>query len=79
MEKKNSSGDSCISEVTAKLDAIERELIVAYSVIGKKYVDYIVSSGEKGPVDISELLDVIEDKKACKEKLRMLSREKEST
>lgn len=60
------------SELTAlkmQVNVIEQELESSYIQIGRKYVDYVIASGEMPGIDVSDVLKLIDPKLTQKEEL----------
>ena len=45
-----------------QLNVVDQELSSSYAQIGRKYVDYVISSGEMPGIDVSDILKLIEPK-----------------
>lgn len=52
-----------------QINVIEQELDAAYVQIGKKYVDYVVKTGDMGNLDIADLLTMMDPKLTRKQEL----------
>ncbi len=63
----------------SEINVINQELEAAYTQIGRKYVDYVVTSGEMPGIDVSDILTLIEPKMAKKQDLekQIITLEKE--
>lgn len=60
------------SELTAlkmQVNVIEQELESAYAQIGRKYVDYVIATGEMPGIDVSDMLKLMDPKLSQKEEL----------
>lgn len=60
------------SELTAlkmQVNVIEQELEASYVQIGRKYVEYVIASGEMPGIDVSDVLKLIDPKLTQKEDL----------
>lgn len=69
------------SELTSlkmQVNVIEQELDSSFVQIGRRYVDYVVASGEMPGIDVSDVLKLIEPKMEQKQELetRIISLEK---
>ena len=61
--------NSEVAGLKMQINAIEQELDAAYLQIGKKYVDYVMKSGDMGNVDVSDLLRMMDPKITRKKEL----------
>lgn len=61
--------NSELSGLKMQVNAIEQELDSSYTMIGRKYVQYILGSGDMGPVDVSDLLKLMDPKITKKQEL----------
>lgn len=60
------------SELTAlkmQVNVIEQELDASYVQIGRRYIDYVIQSGEMPGIDVSDILKLIDPKLTKKEEL----------
>ena len=60
------------SELTSlkmQVNVIEQELDASYVQIGRKYVDYVLASGEMPGIDVSDILKLMDPKLEQKQKL----------
>ena len=66
-------------QLKSKVNVIEQELNASYVIIGKRFVDYVIESGEMAGIDISDLIPVIDpkltEKKELEEKIVKLEKE----
>lgn len=66
-------------QLKSKVNVIEQELSASYSIVGKKFVEFVVATGEMPGIDISDLFPVIEpkltEKKELEEKIIKLEKE----
>lgn len=46
----------------SQVNVIEQELVASYVQIGRKYVDYVIASGEMPGIDVSDLLKLMDPK-----------------
>ena len=53
----------------AQINVIEQELNSSYIQIGRKYVDYVIESGEMPGIDVSDILKLIDPKLTKKQEL----------
>lgn len=53
----------------SQINVIEQELSAAYAQIGRKYVDYVVASGEMPGIDVTDILKLIDPKLTKKQEL----------
>jgi hypothetical protein len=65
----------------AQVNVIEQELDSAYTQIGRKFVDYVVESGEMPGIDVADILKMMDPKLTKKMELekRIIQLEKEIT
>ena len=63
----------------SQMNVINQELEAAYVQIGRKYVDYVIASGEMPGIDVSDILKLIDPKLTKKQDLekRIIELEKE--
>ena len=63
----------------SQISVIEQELSASYVQIGRKYVDYVVESGEMPGIDVSDILKLIDPKLTKKQELeqKIIELEKE--
>lgn len=58
-----------LTGLKAEVNVIEKELDASYALIGKRYVDYVVASGEMPGIDVSDLLKLMDPKLERKQEL----------
>ena len=58
-----------LNSLKMQINVIEQELDAAYVQIGKKYVDYVVKTGDMGNLDVSDLLTMMDPKLTRKQEL----------
>ncbi len=58
-----------VAGLKMQINAIEQELSAAYIQIGKKYVDYVMDSGDMGNVDVADILRMMDPKITRKKEL----------
>ena len=58
-----------LAGLKAEINVIEKELDASYSMIGRKYVDFVISSGEMPGIDVSDILKMMEPKIERKQEL----------
>lgn len=58
-----------LNSLKMQINVIEQELDAAYVQIGKKYVDYVVKTGDMGNLDIADLLTMMDPKLTRKQEL----------
>lgn len=56
-------------QLKSKVNVIEQELCASYTIIGRKFVEYVIETGEMPGIDISDLIPVIEPKLANKKEI----------
>lgn len=61
--------NSELAGLKMQINVIEQELQAAYSQIGKKYIDYVIKSGEMPGIDVSDLLKLMGPKIEKKQEL----------
>lgn len=63
----------------SQVNVIEQELAASYVQVGRKYVEYVASSGEMPGIDISDILKLIDPKMTKKQELeqKIIQLEKE--
>ena len=63
----------------SQINVIEQELNSSYVQIGRKYVDYVIESGEMPGIDVTDILKLIDPKITKKQELeqRIIELEKE--
>jgi len=61
--------NSELAGLKMQVNAIEQELDASYVMIGRKYVEYILASGDMGPVDVSDTLKLMDPKITKKQEL----------
>ena len=59
-----------LAGLKAEINVIEKELDASYSMIGKKYVDYVAVSGEMPGIDVSDILKMMDPKLERKQELQ---------
>ena len=59
-----------LAGLKSEINVIEKELDASYVMIGRKYVDYVISSGEMPGIDISDILKMIDPKLTRKKELQ---------
>lgn len=63
--------NSELAGLKMQVNAIDQELDASYSMIGRKYTEYIATSGDMGPIDVSSELKLMEPKMNKKKELEM--------
>lgn len=58
-----------LNNLKMQINVIEQELDAAYIQIGKKYVDYVIQTGDTGNLDITDLLSMMDPKLIRKQEL----------
>lgn len=58
-----------LAALKMQVNVIQQELDASYTLIGRKYVDYVISSGEMPGIDISDTLKLIDPKLTQKDEL----------
>lgn len=58
-----------LTNIKMQINVIEQELDAAYVQIGKRYVDYVVKTGDMGNVDMADLLKLLDPKLSRKQEL----------
>lgn len=58
-----------LNNIKMQINVIEQELDAAYVQIGKRYVDYVVKTGDMGNVDMADLLKLLDPKLSRKQEL----------
>jgi len=58
-----------LNALKAQIGTINQELDASYVIVGRKYVEYILASDEMGPIDVSDILKLIDPKIAKKQEL----------
>ena len=58
-----------LTELKAQVNVIQQELDASYVQIGKRYVDYVIASGEMPGIDVSDVLNLIDPKLTLKDEL----------
>lgn len=61
--------NSELAGLKMQVNAIEQELDSSYVMIGRKYAQYIIESGDMGPVDVSDVLKLMDPKITKKQEL----------
>ena len=59
-----------LAGLKSEINVIEQELDASYSMIGKKYVDYVAASGEMPGIDVSDILKMMDPKLERKQELQ---------
>lgn len=59
-----------LAALKMQVNVIEQELESSYVQIGRKYVDYVIESGEMPGIDVSDILKLIDPKLAKKDELK---------
>ena len=59
-----------LNNIKMQINVIEQELDAAYVQIGKRYVDYVVKTGDMGNVDMADLLKLLDPKLSRKQELQ---------
>lgn len=59
-----------LAGLKAEINVIEKELDASYVMIGRKYVDYVIESGEMPGIDITDILKMIDPKMTRKQELQ---------
>lgn len=59
-----------LATLKAEINVIEKELDASYVMIGRKYVDYVIESGEMPGIDITDILKMIDPKMTRKQELQ---------
>ena len=58
-----------LASLKMQVNVIEQELDAAYVQIGRKYVDYVIESGEMPGIDVTDILKLIDPKMTKKQEL----------
>lgn len=58
-----------LATLKSEINVIDRELNASYSMVGKKYVDYVISTQEMPGIDVSDILKWIDPKVTRKKEL----------
>jgi hypothetical protein len=58
-----------LAELKTQVNVIQQELDASYVQIGRKYVDYVIASGEMPGIDVSDILQLMDPKLTLKEEL----------
>lgn len=61
--------NSEIASLKMQINTIEKELDAAYLQVGKKYIDYVIKSGDTGGIDVTDILTMMEPKLDRKQEL----------
>lgn len=61
--------NSELAGLKMQLNVIEQELDSSYTMIGRKYAQYIMDSGDMGPVDVADILKLMDPKMTKKKEL----------
>ena len=59
-----------LASLKMQVNAIDQELDASYVQIGRKYVDYVLTSGEMPGIDVSDILKLIDPKMTQKQELQ---------
>lgn len=59
-----------LAGLKAEINVIEKELDASYVMIGRKFVDYVIESGEMPGIDITDILKMIDPKMTRKQELQ---------
>lgn len=59
-----------LAGLKAEINVIEKELDASYVMIGRKYVDYVIESGEMPGIDITDILKMLDPKLTRKQELQ---------
>ena len=59
-----------LAGLKAEINVIEKELDASYVMIGRKYVEYVIESGEMPSIDITDILKMIDPKMTRKQELQ---------
>ena len=59
-----------LASLKMQVNAIDQELDASYVQIGRKYVDYVLASGEMPGIDVSDILKLIDPKMTQKQELQ---------
>ncbi len=59
-----------LAGLKAEINVIEKELDASYVMIGRKYVEYVIESGEMPGIDITDILKMIDPKMTRKQELQ---------
>lgn len=59
-----------LAGLKAEINVIEKELDASYVMIGRKYVGYVIESGEMPGIDITDILKMIDPKMTRKQELQ---------
>ena len=51
-----------LNQLKTQIATIEKELDVSYTIIGKRYTEYIINTGTMGDVDVRDILKILEPK-----------------
>ena len=58
-----------LAALKMQVNVIEQELVASYAQIGRKYVDYVIQSGEMPGIEVSDILKLMDPKLTQKEEL----------
>ena len=58
-----------LAALKMQVNVIEQELDASYVQIGRKYIDYVISTGEMPGIDVSDILKLMDPKLTQKEEL----------
>jgi hypothetical protein len=59
-----------LAGLKSEINVIEKELDASYIMIGRKFVDYVIESGEMPGIDVSDILKMLEPKLERKQELQ---------
>ena len=59
-----------LAGLKAEINVIEKELEASYVMIGRKYVEYVIESGEMPGIDITDILKMLDPKMTRKQELQ---------
>lgn len=51
-----------LNQLKTQISTIEKELDASYTIIGKRYTEYIINTGTMGDVDVKDILKILEPK-----------------
>lgn len=68
-----------LAALKSQINVIDQELDAAYVQVGRKYVDYVIASGEMPGVDVSDILKLMDPKLTKKQEIeqKIIQLEKE--
>ena len=58
-----------LASLKAQINVIEQELNSSYIQVGRKYIDYVIQSGDMPGIDVSDILKLIDPKLTKKDEL----------